>query len=70
VAAINKPTLFIHGLNDTSVPVEDVNVLFDAANEPKDKLILPNSGHCEGDLTVDKPIYESKVLEFLNTYLK
>ena len=39
VAAINKPILFIHGLNDTLVPVEDVNVLFDAANEPKDKLI-------------------------------
>lgn len=69
LSSINIPVLFIQGLNDTSVPVEDVEVLYNSANAPKDKIILPQSGHCNGDLTEDKTLYESKILDFLNTYL-
>lgn len=68
-ALITKPVLFIHGLNDTEVPTEDAEALYNAANVPKEKIILSQSGHCNGDLTADKTVYESSVLQFLETYL-
>lgn len=39
------PLLIVHGLDDTTVPVEHGRMLFAAAGEPKRLLLLPNHGH-------------------------
>lgn len=66
---MDKPALFIHGLNDTNVSVSEVDALYDAAIGPKEKCIFENSGHCNAMYTEDKEEYESSVLKFLETYL-
>jgi len=39
------PLLIVHGLDDTTVPVEHGRILFAAAKEPKRLLLLPDHGH-------------------------
>ena len=39
------PVLIIHGAADVTVPAEHARRLFDAADEPKRLLLLPNHGH-------------------------
>lgn len=45
VGKIPLPKLFVHGEKDLSVPPELGRILFDAASEPKELLLLPRAGH-------------------------
>lgn len=67
MAKIKKPVLFIHGLKD-SIPVSEVETLYNAVSGPKEKYIFENSGHCDAMYTSDKEDYENKVLAFLDKY--
>lgn len=42
---VKVPILFIAGQADTLVPPPDVKVIFDAANEPKQFIVIPGIGH-------------------------
>lgn len=45
IKQINVPILFLQGEKDTTTPVEEMEKLFRAANEPKEKYILKDSDH-------------------------
>ena len=61
------PTLFIHGSADGIVPAETVFKLYNAANCPKDILIVNGAGHGVSAYT-DIPLYWGKVLDFADRY--
>ncbi len=42
---IHVPVLFIHGLLDAQVPCNGSKKMYSAANEPKQLVLLPGSGH-------------------------
>ena len=58
------PVLLIHGSDDTLVPVDDVNALYESANVPKQKLIFENAEHGNG-YEMYKKEYEQAVLDFI-----
>lgn len=45
IPEIHIPLLVVHGLIDKVVPFEQGKTLYTVANEPKQWLLLPNSGH-------------------------
>jgi pimeloyl-ACP methyl ester carboxylesterase len=45
IGKLNCPILLVHGLLDTTVPVEHSQALYDAAREPKQLIIVPWAGH-------------------------
>jgi len=45
IRAVKAPTLIVHGGSDSLVPVEQARRLYEAANEPKRLLIVPDAGH-------------------------
>jgi len=45
ITKITCPILFIHGSEDTTVPLSDMEEYFKAANEPKEKIILEGADH-------------------------
>ena len=45
IGQIKSPTLFIAGDSDAIVPLADSQLLFDAANEPKRFVIIPDADH-------------------------
>ncbi len=63
------PTLFIHGEDDTFVPCEMVNRLYDACSAEKQLLVIPGAGH-GGAATTDAALYWSTVTQFLDKYLE
>ena len=66
VKSLQIPVLFIHGMNDETVPVTMSQKLFAAAPEPKKLLLLPNAGH--NDLAeVDSDRYIAALQEFFPT---
>ncbi len=66
VKSIKMPVLFIHGINDQTVPVTMSQKLFAAAPEPKKLLLVPNAGH--NDLAeVDSDRYLATLQEFFAT---
>lgn len=60
------PILFIHGSADDFVPCKMVNQLYDAANEPKEKLIIEGAGHA--DCSSNKTIYYQEIFAFIKKY--
>ena len=63
------PILFIHGTEDTTVPVENVYSLYNAAeNCEKDLYIVEGAKHGES-LNVSPLDYWSHVFDFVNRYL-
>ncbi|HZK18603.1 MAG TPA: alpha/beta hydrolase [Clostridia bacterium] len=44
-----RPLLLIHGTADDVVPVSDVHLLFDAADEPKKMVLVENADHTFSD---------------------
>lgn len=60
----NTPILFIHGTEDTTVPVEDVYRLYEAAACPKDLYIVEGAGHGEA-LWMDESEYWKRVFVFI-----
>ena len=65
IAAIDGPKLFIAGDEDRIVPLEDTQVLFDAAGEPKRLVVIPGADHNDEAL-FSGPALLRAVREFLN----
>lgn len=60
--------MFIHGENDTFVPVEMVYELNEAANTEKELYLVPNAEHGNA-YDIDPANYEKKVTDFMNKYI-
>ena len=72
IKAVEKrslPILLIHGSADTFVPFEMHDRLYEAAAEPKEKLVIYGAGHVESSST-EPERYWSRVLEFTDKYMK
>ena len=63
------PILFIHGEDDTFVPVEMVYELYDAAGSDKELLIVPDAEHANA-YDADPQLYEETVTNFLDKYVE
>ncbi|GKX31625.1 alpha/beta hydrolase [Vallitalea longa] len=63
------PILFIHGTEDTFVPYEMVNELYESCNSEKDLFIVEGAGH-GACYSTDKEGYENKVREFLRKFIE
>lgn len=65
---IKVPWLFVHGTEDDVVPMQDTLDIFAAANEPKEFIDLPGSGHVfSGDFT---PVMVDRVVGWIKARLK
>ena len=62
------PTLFIHGDQDRFVPFEMLDVLYDAANCEKQKLVVEGAAHAES-VGVNPKLYWETVDEFILNYI-
>ena len=62
------PILFIHGDQDTFVPFEMLEDVYDAAPGEKEKLIIPNAGHGEA-VKIDPTAYWEAVDRFMGEHL-
>jgi len=69
VAKSKTPMLFIHGSNDTFVPSDMLNEVYEAANVPKEKLIVDGAGH-GGAESVARGTYWKTINNFLEKYIK
>ncbi len=65
----NRPILFIHGEKDTFVPTKMVYELYNNAKGEKDIYIVPGAGHGKA-YTVNPKAYETKIIDFLDPYIK
>lgn len=63
------PTLFIHGDNDTFVPFEMLDKVYNAASCEKEKLAVAGAGHAMSS-TKDAELYWNTVESFLNKHVK
>ena len=63
------PVLLIHGMEDTFVPYEYLDKLYQAAHEPKQKLGIDGAGHCMS-MVKNGELYWKTVDDFLELYLK
>lgn len=68
VARSKTPTLFIHGTEDTLVPDDMMNKLYQSAHCPKHFLWVPNAGHALA-VGTNPALYWSTVDTFLEQYL-
>ena len=68
VARSEKPMLFIHGDQDTFVPYEMLDEVYDAATVEKEKLIIKGAGHGEAE-KVDPEAYWRTVWDFVGRYI-
>lgn len=64
-----KPMLFIHGDKDAFVPFSMLDTVYEATKGPKEKYIVHGAKHAEA-LSTDPAMYQEKVTEFLETYVK
>ncbi|MCC8098009.1 MAG: alpha/beta hydrolase [Eubacterium sp.] len=62
------PTLFIHGTDDQTVPVDDVYTLYDNAVCPKELYVAEGAGHGEA-VQINKEEYFNRVFNFINIYM-
>ena len=63
-----RPILFIHGQRDSYLPVEQANLLFDSAKEPKELWIVAGAKHNQA-ATVQPEEYASRTVGFFDRYL-
>jgi len=69
VAKSKTPMLFIHGDNDTFVPSTMLDDVYEAANVPKQKLMVEGAGH-GGAESLAGELYWETIQQFLETYTK
>lgn len=62
------PTLFIHAEGDSFVPFENVNILYDSANEPKEIYTVPEAEHVCACF-YDRDTYFKKIFDFTDRYI-
>ncbi len=67
VAALDVPTLVIHGDADGIVPMESAQQVFDSANDPKRFHVVPGGTHDRPDL-VDEDRYYDVVNGFMQEF--
>lgn len=60
------PVLFVHGAEDSIIPKQMSEALFEKAGEPKELLILPGVNHNDGWREMG-PVFVEKVVTFLST---
>jgi fermentation-respiration switch protein FrsA (DUF1100 family) len=61
--------LFIHGVQDPAIPVENSLRLYEAAGEPKELWLIPHGGH--GGFYREEPVeFEGRVVSFLDAHLR
>ncbi len=65
----NIPTLFIHAKGDSYVPFENVRILYDSANEPKELYTVPEAEHVCACF-YDRDTYFKKIFDFTDRYIK
>ncbi len=63
------PTLFIHGEQDVFVPYRMMDMNYNAAACPKEKLSIPDAEHADSHL-IHPEIYWPGVFEFVDKYVK
>lgn len=63
----NIPILFIHGDKDKFVPYEMLDELYEAANSPKQKLVIKDAGHVESS-KVNPKLYWETINKFIKKY--
>ena len=68
VAECEIPMMFIHGTDDTTVSVENVYDLYDAATCDKELYIVEEAGHGQS-LNTDPDEYWSRVFRFIGQYI-
>ena len=64
----NTPTLFIHGSEDTFVPFEMLEVVYNAASCEKEKLVVEGAGHGMSS-TVNPDLYWNTIDNFIAKYI-
>jgi uncharacterized protein len=68
IKRIHVPILIVHGKNDTFIKPEYSKMLFKAANEPKQLLIIDNAGH--NDVwDIGGETYKNSLIAFFKKYL-
>lgn len=63
-----RPVLFVHGGQDTVVPVSNSEAMHAAASDPKALLIVPDAAH-GGFMDADPEAYSETLVDFFQTYL-
>jgi len=69
VAKSQTPMLFIHGTNDTFVPSSMLDEVYEAANVPKEKLLVEGAGHGSAESVAGTTYWET-IQSFLRNYVK
>lgn len=69
VAKSETPIFFIHGDADAFVPFSMLDILYEAADCPKDKYVVKGAGHGYASSIAGEEYWE-KVFDFVNTYMK
>src|SRR5262249_33110452 len=64
-----RPILLIHGLKDTIVSYHDAICLYEAAGQPKDLWLIPDTEHIKGYFS-DSAAYTSRGLDFFDHALR
>ena len=64
----STPTLFIHGGEDSLVPVSDMERLYASATCPKEKLVIPGASHAQCAQS-DPDLYWFALERFFSMYL-
>ncbi|WP_223257380.1 alpha/beta hydrolase [Phormidesmis priestleyi] len=70
VRSLKMPSLFIHGMDDTLIPVSIGKALYEAAPQPKQLLLIPNAGHNHREAEFDKPENLKIVQDFARRAVK
>jgi fermentation-respiration switch protein FrsA (DUF1100 family) len=68
VKKANFPIFLIHGDEDSFVPYEMVNQLYDNINSEKDLMIVKGAGHSESAV-LEYDLYWQRVLDFSSRYI-
>ena len=68
IGRVHAPLLMIHGSADTTIPITLGKKLFDAANVPKQWLVIEGGAHSDLD-AVGKAQYQAALQDFIGKYL-
>lgn len=69
VSKNSRPVLFLHGADDTFVPVEMLHPLHEASQGYKEKVIVPRAGHGLA-YSADVPGYKKRMGAFLERFIQ
>lgn len=69
ISNCHLPILMIHGEEDSFVPHEYLDMLYEAANEPKEKLSVAGAAHCMS-MVIETELYWSTVDSFLEKHIQ